>query len=368
MMLGCGVEAPEATRLGMNDVTILVPLPADVGVPRIANATDLAADGTALVPQALFDRIVISPNNLVDIDEKLPAFHLVALRFDLCDRDVGECAVGEDGRFRVVFQPLANGKGAADIALHAFYSIPAARVPEVVDELRALAALQGSDDVSLLRVNPALVAGNEAYVTRLRALFLATAGATSLQRLTFFAVPRLFPNQPHWHFRGLEREAAGTFALMKIPETGTQEQLIIVSAATTYDVLPIGNASAGFKLAVSTAAFTSAPAAAQRDALEALVAIDNPMVHGGTTVQCASCHATTRVLPVRASALGIDPQTVVGRYTSPFDLSVAAGNAMTRDNFMRCLGYFGTEVLISQRVVNETAQVLTEIANRYRDR
>ena len=44
--------------LDMNDVTILAPLPPSGATPVLLRGTDLADDGTALVPRALFDRLV----------------------------------------------------------------------------------------------------------------------------------------------------------------------------------------------------------------------------------------------------------------------------------------------------------------------
>ena len=60
----------------------------------------------------------------------------------------------------------------------------------------------------------------------------------------------------------------------------------------------------------------------------------------------------------------IDPLTLPGRYTSKFDLSTAGGASTTR-SVTRALGYIEMTPLISQRVVNETAQALSEIEQRY---
>ena len=55
---------------------------------------------------------------------------------------------------------------------------------------------------------------------------------------------------------------------------------------------------------------------------------------------------------------------IVG-YVSMFDLSVAGGESPKTSRTIRALGYIGKQAMISQRVVNETAQLLTEVALRY---
>ena len=99
--------------LDMNDVTILAPLPPSGATPVLLRGTDLADDGTALVPRALFDRLV--EKNEVAGPVLTPATYgrlqLVAVRFDLCDRHLpGVCAEAEDAQMRLVFQPIFTGR------------------------------------------------------------------------------------------------------------------------------------------------------------------------------------------------------------------------------------------------------------------
>src|SRR6185503_17559935 len=95
--------------LDMNDVTILAPLPPSGATPVLLRGTDLAEDGTALVPRALFDRLVMKETDSSG-PILMPATHgrlqLVAVRFDLCDRhQPGVCPEAEDAQMRLSFQP-----------------------------------------------------------------------------------------------------------------------------------------------------------------------------------------------------------------------------------------------------------------------
>ena len=96
-----------------------------------------------------------------------------------------------------------------------------------------------------------------------------------------------------------------------------------------------------------------------------LAAVDNPLSNTAETAPCVSCHVSTVVMSMRAASAAIDPLTLPGRYTSTFDLSIAGGQSAQTFSTLRALGYLRTQPMISQRVANDTAQVLTEIEARY---
>src|SRR5262245_21943078 len=92
LLLGCGdnTSAVATRALGMNDISMLVPLPAAPDTPVLLT---MIGDGTPLVPRDRFDALVVNPH---DIAPKLGAkfrfedFHVVAVRFDLCVHDQPE--------------------------------------------------------------------------------------------------------------------------------------------------------------------------------------------------------------------------------------------------------------------------------------
>lgn len=195
------------------------------------------------LPRALFDRLVEARDSgdRVLRSDVQALLHLVAVRFDLCDRQLpGVCPEAEDARLRLVFQPIHKDGASEDVGFHAFYAIRNTEIADAVAALRALARSAPEQD-GALRVSPALSAGNpEAYAEKLRAF-------------------------------------------------------------------------------------------------------------------------VTRML---AKSWTIEPTSLPGRYTSQYDLSVTGGSSPT-SHATRALGYIGRTPLISQRVVKETAQTLTEIAARY---
>ncbi|WP_438015421.1 hypothetical protein WMF18_31735 [Sorangium sp. So ce315] len=89
------------------------------------------------------------------------------------------------------------------------------------------------------------------------------------------------------------------------------------------------------------------------------------MTHSAETVQRVGCHVATYLTTRRATVAGVDPATIAGRYTSTYDLSIAAGIATEQPASLRAFGWHITIPAISQRVANDTAQTLTEIEARF---
>ncbi len=350
----------------MNDITILLPLPATwSGPPTLARMSD---EGD-LVPRTLFDRLVTDPGELL---RPYDDFHLVAIRFDLCDRAApGACPEGLDGRLRLVFQPLRSDftptteAVAADVAMHAFYPIPEARLADVVAELRELSTLGGSAPDAPLAVNTAVTTRPD-YAARLRGLVVRYARPDQLFRLTLFAQPDT-SSSVNWVLRGVVRDGAG-YADIAIPTVDATEQRVLLTGPPTlvsYDTTPFADAPAGLEIARSGQAFMAASPDMQKSALEVLAAVDNPAMHSAETVQCVACHVSTFLMAARSTSAGLAVQSLSSRFTSTYDLSIESGMSARNARSLRNLGWLQREPAISQRVANDTAQVLSEIEMRF---
>lgn len=362
VLLAACTPAPRAparpAALGLNDVAMLLPLPSEVHTPVLANVE-------GLISPAVYDALVTSH---ADIAPRIGGpiafgdFHVVALRFDLCDRAaVGVCPAGTDGRLRVVLQPMYLRGGAVaahDVALHAFYPVPAASLPQVIESLRALAALQGTPTDAPLDVSRGARAPT--YVRQLRALIAPIATADRLVRLT--VIGQIADSAAFaWVFRGVDR-VGETFAPTVIPGVPEAEQSLQLSGGdTVYRTHPLVDEPAGFALATNGPAFAAASARERGAALEALAAVENPLVHDTVNTQCVGCHVSTFLTTRRAEAVGIAPLAIAGRFTAPLAATIARSDARV----VRGFGWAASSPAISQRVVNDSAQVLAEIAARF---
>ncbi|HEY7375482.1 MAG TPA: hypothetical protein VIF57_25215 [Polyangia bacterium] len=357
---GGGGGAP-SQPLDMNDVTILVPLPKSTAAPVLLNGGTLADDGTAMVPRTLVDRLAKTDLGLPsDLYNRL---QLVAVRFDLCDRHLpGACPEDEDARMRLVFQPIVDPPAALDVGFHAFYAIRNDEIAGAVAALRELAGI-APPQAGALRVSPALSAADpEPYAGKLRAFVKRYGGDARIVRLTMNA-QSFVSNALRWVLRGAEKQGD---AFVDIPIVGTSDtsQSIVLAGNPSYSVTPMTDTPPGLLGAITMTTFVNADEAKQRDYLAALAAADNPMSHTAETVACVACHVSTVIMSARTGA-SIDPLTLPGRYTSKFDLSIANGNSAQTTTTLRAFGYLRTQPMISQRVVNDTAQTLTEIEARY---
>jgi hypothetical protein len=351
----------------MNDVTILAPLPLSSSTAVLLRGSDLADDGTAFVPRGLFDRLAAA--DVLGTSPVLNAatydrLQLIAVRFDLCDRHLpGVCPESEDARMRLVFQPLQPDGGADDAGFHAFYTVRTDEITGAVAALREL-ALSAPPQTGALRVSPALGAGEpEAYATTLRAFIKRYGGDTRLVRLTMNAQPQVFA-QVRWVFRGVEKQGE---AFVDMPVLGGKASDIsesVILNGSSFDVTPITDTPSGLLGAIQKSLFDAANETQQRDYLSALAAVENPLTHTAETLACVACHVTTFLTSSRGADSSLDPLTLPARYSSKRDLSTAAGMSATTRG-IRALGYNGREPMISQRVVNDTAQTLTEIEQRY---
>jgi hypothetical protein len=355
----------------MNDVSILLPLPRDPRVPVLAT---IAGDGAPLVGRDWFDALVTAHDDLgpkVGEPAAYDDFQVVAVRFDLCDRSaVGVCPDGVAGRLRLVLQPCYTSAGATltqDLALHAFYPVAPEALGAMIDELRALARIQGAPADAPLAVSPAAAAGDTRYLARLRALVMRNARASELVRLTVIgqqAGSAAFA----WRFRGLDRSGE-SFAPLVIPGIDAiQQSTMLAGGDTVYTTepladLPSGLAS-GLALASNGARFAAAAPGERMAALVALTEIQNPAHHDTGDTQCIGCHVATFLTARRAMVSGVDPAAIAGRFTSPHNLAVQT-IAASDPRVVRAFGWAGSAPAISQRVANDTAEVLAEIEARF---
>jgi hypothetical protein len=82
-------------------------------------------------------------------------------------------------------------------------------------------------------------------------------------------------------------------------------------------------------------------------------------------VRCLGCHLATAFEQVDLQRTAVDPSAITSRYSTSYDVSIAAGKAATEVFAFRGLGYVEDRPAISQRAANETAHVLGEIAARF---
>jgi hypothetical protein len=347
---------PETQLLGLNDISIFGPPPFGSALLGNINGIDLPQD---LVPRALFARLVTSHG---DIQNDFEEFGIVAVRFDVCDRSApGRCPDGADGSMRLVFQPLATIPidTFADVGLHAFYVIPAAQLPAVVNELRAIARI-----ARVPRTNQLAARSFTTETSRIRSLIAKYATPDRLIRLSVMGQDARSTDLKIV-FRGLELHD-GQMVDIQIPSVDvTQQTVTLADTDPSYVAAPVADSPAGLALVLSSGAFNAATPDAQRSALDALAATENPLLHTASTVQCVACHTSTYLGAHRGQVAGIDLRSLPSRYDTTQDVRTSFGMAATDSRSLHNFGWVGETRELSQRVANETAQALLEMEQRF---
>jgi cytochrome c peroxidase len=89
--------------------------------------------------------------------------------------------------------------------------------------------------------------------------------------------------------------------------------------------------------------------------MDALTRAENPSLDSPATIDCAACHLANRLRGHLQTAFGLSSPLA---YTSPAEATRLIGGAERDNDNLRAFGYFDAQPAISQRVANETVQVL----------
>jgi hypothetical protein len=353
-----GDAPPETQRLGMNDISFVaqtIGLDTSLRMTGINRVRDL-------VPRALYARLATSHGDIINDFEEFVVF---GTRFDLCDRvATGPCPEGADGSLRLVFQPkLLQAVAAADVGVHAFYTIPAAELGFVINELRAIARLNGTGP-QLSGPLSEFVNSSAVGEQRFHALLDRYANTDRLIRLALMGQDAR-SSTPHVVFRAIELHDGQWSDVVVAGLEATQQDAVLTDTDPSYAVTPVADSPANFALTLTSGSFNAATPAAQRDALDALVATQNPLLHTAKTVQCIACHTSTYLGVHRAQVAVIGLGTLPSRFATTHDVQLTDGISPTSSLSLHAFGWMGPNIAISQRVANETAMVLDEIQQRF---
>ena len=355
-----GPPAAARKALGMNDVSVLIPIPASPAAEGHLGPTDAGERGE-LLPQAVYDKIPkfgVKPAEGLDYAR----MRAVGIRFDGCFPAPAGC----EPQIRIVMQPITDQGTTLDSALHLFYRLSEDELAQVVTRLRELRALAPEQTDAPLDVSPALVAQGMtgAYGTGLRDLVLKFAGEKNLVRMTFFL--RAPPRQEEWFFGGFNRSGE-TMTSLDIVGVGKGNQRVdrpIVENGFKYEFTPAGNGPEDVSVLLSTESATAATAQAREAALGAFARIANPDKHGPDDLPCAGCHVVSYVAAVIKDKFGQDMLAQPDAYKSKRDLGLR-GQATLTPSSLRAFGWFKDQPMISVRVVNESAAVLDDLDKRF---
>ncbi len=392
---GCAVEDQEdssgesdaalsTAKLTPADVSILLPLPKANADESLA-ATARGKGGDELVPATAF-KIAGAPGQKVlnetfyfdhggariqTPEKERPILRLTAVRVDPCGRvaptDPESRCVPE---VRLVFQPvLANVAGkfeAADGAIHAFYRVTLGELQAFTRALFDARNASGGFAYRTLGVHPTLakegLTGDFAKV--LFAQVRKVCGAENLERVTF--LQRTNAREPVWAFgvasvtnkqAKVQKIASTDATLQSIEGPGFNSPMHLTNLVDPDARAPeTGSAD---KIGAILDTRTTSPAA-QLEALNASVRIDNPTLHSPETMACVECHVASgarKSLLAAQPALKarIDPANV---FSAPMTTRHVASKDVGN---LHSFSWKGSDIGISDRAANESANVAAKM-------
>lgn len=361
-----GASGSPQQDLGLNDVSFLYPLPDwDARDTLIAAAAN--GDEGALVPAALYAQLappLVEGAPMAAQDNHYASLRVVGVRVDPCFPVDASATPGCSKQIRLVLQPIAQDPTTGqlttiDAAVHALYLLDDDTWLRLVEDLRALRSQAGGiTREGPLRVHPVLQAEGLAgpYAAALRSMVLRYAGEATLDQLAFM---NLTKKDVSWAFAKAARQGASfsrvDVPLVSVPSQSASVNLLDESAEPVRNVLvsPAPDNPWILSLANLSAAESSADAAMR----EALLT-DNPTsTKNPLTVDCASCHLTTRNLSYAVRARALSTDSWPERFSAEgYDLN-RMDEVGDDPRSLHSFGYFGRKSSIAGRTIHESALV-----------
>jgi len=361
----------QATELtwGLNDVTYIMPLPSDAtqnGLLKLQSA----ADKGALVPEAMVMQLPFMDMQH-EKNEINAMTRLMTVRIDNCFPLPTPLACQK--QIRMIWQPLkstSTGVTTIDAAFHSFYVLTDEEFTSLIADLKTW-----KKKFQTVAVDNAKVAldihplwkkdlDQSPSLAEFNTLMTKYAGEKNLSRVTVMVLRRM---NDVWGFLGAEIKE-GKLVTGAIPRLdGKTSQMFFNQLNNSKGYTGAGIAQppatadanlGGFvQQATTSGAFTEAEAIAN---LQASYAIENPNLFNPESMDCVNCHIAQAAREYLSAKL---PVTVDQNLFSAFKYTNANYNLENKStqvfntHQLRGVGYFGVDLAISQRVINESAVV-----------
>lgn len=346
--------------LDLNDVSWLLPLPG----PAQRNALlglDAAGARGALLPRSLYDAL---PELMPDVtqDALHDELRVIGVRVDPCfPADAQSAGCIKQVRLvaqPVFFSPLASTR---DATIHLFYDLSDADWADVVATLRELKALSGDATRGVpLDVHPVVKREglSGAYATKVHALVTRLCGAQNLSRVAFM---RLLQEDVAWRF-GAFNVVSGAYVADPIPRLSNAltEQGVQEFGNTAFRSGELQPEAIGDQLStlLSESEMRLTDERTLQRAVTSALQLEHPARLNPKTADCGSCHVVSRALTNAKRQRQLDVSGHADFFSFNPRFNLARVDAVGDDpRALRAFGYFGTLSALSQRTINESAEV-----------
>lgn len=361
----------------LNDVSYLMPLPKIIGPDNLLRMKDEGRHGLLLPRQTLSVVPPLSPvMTSAEAEENL---RVIAVRIDPCFPLPTPLACQK--QIRLVWQPLEVGfrqqTSTVDAALHSFYVLTDAEFDELLSDLITWKNKFSPQNNKLpLQIHPAWKNADDQSpaLIEFNSLVKKYAGFTKLTRVTSMVVRGA---GDMWAFAGFEFKD-NRLKLFMVPRLERQSQAF-VNFAVPADHFERGMISpqptgddAFSKITTNSDRYQVGETTPEHEEdilkeLRAMHRIENPHTFNPENMDCVSCHVALSArawIEKNRFDLSLQPLADTFAYKNAhYNLENKSTNIHNTQS-LRAFGYFGNDLAISQRVINESAAVADQI-NRY---
>jgi hypothetical protein len=356
----------------LNDYSILLPLPSAGEMAETLGVLSEGASLGVLMPLGLIKELptIVVGEDRTDLYEN--RLKVVSVRIDPCFFE-GTGPLLCRPQIRMVWQPLLTDRRvsmAQDAALHSFYDLTDAQFQNLLQDLKPYSV---GDRSQAMSIHPGMVRHGYAsdYWRGLRSVLLKYAGEKNLKRITFMTVN---PIGTVWVFGAFD-VVDGQMVRLMVPRVNFGAQAFFVDNRTLREFraqmnpVPAEETALLNFLSDSSAMKSQASESELQAVIKRAYEFENPDRHNPGTVDCVSCHIAQTVrlwgqfyFPVwKTETLFADVQ-----YQSALNLKNQSPDPFRVDS-LRAFGYFGSNPVISNRTINETAAVFQALQPRHED-
>lgn len=368
---GPGVTLPATTKLDLNDVSWLYPLPATLaGRDSLLKFTSAGAKG-ALFTRAFFDQVK-PVDEVLDGTGIYSGMRVISARVDPCfpvnkkDEPL-KCVKQLRLVAQIVELDMSSKITTRDGTIHLFYDMTDGEWPQVLEGVTALKGLaKTATESKPLDVHPVMkTEGLEgAYAKRLNELITTFCGEQNLSRVAFMIA---LQDGKRWTFGAFNRKAA-LLEADPIPRfTDKEEQQVEehgVEERRNSEMIPSPTNIDLTTILSYTQIQLADDLTLQRATKEALL-IENPDKETPQTIDCASCHLASRAVSFASVTRNIDLSSFTDRYVAPARFDMRRVDEVANDPFaQRAFGYFHEKTALSQRTINESAVIADALSGK----
>ncbi|KHD89064.1 MAG: hypothetical protein OM95_05755 [Bdellovibrio sp. ArHS] len=350
----------------LNDVSYLMPLPRDISSRGLLSLQDQGKGG-ALLTTAILERLPPLAFS-VNREQAAEVLRVVSVRIDPCFPLPTPQACQK--QIRLVWQPLEEDPQGVlktvDAAIHTFYVLSDAEFADLLVDLQAWKKkFSVNTQYQPLQVHPAWSSQGEQSVALadFKNIIKKYAGLANLTRATVMV---LRGADDMWAFAGFSY-VNGQMDMLPVPRLSGRLSQAFVNVAIPFDHFAGGGISPAPKgsdtfnnIVAESSRLESGTEDMIREEIRSAFRIENPKNFNPENMDCVSCHvaqpAISWVLSNR-SELKVDQLWSSEIYkNAKYNLKNLTPD-LWNTRMIRGFGYFDTHIAISQRVINESAEV-----------